>query len=58
MKFGSLDGGGNGEHKCVDFVEISTIFVMQRAFLFETDPFDRLSIEPYLHALVKFKMWV
>ena len=32
MEFSSLDGGGDGEHNDVDFVERSKIFEMQEAF--------------------------
>ena len=42
MEFGSLDGGEDGEHNGVDFVEISKMSAMQDAFFIETEPFDRV----------------
>ena len=41
MDFCSLDGGENGEHNGVGFVEISQIFAMKDVFFFETDASNR-----------------
>ena len=43
MKCGSTDGRGNGDNSGVDFVEISTIFAIQNAFLFKMTSFDVVS---------------
>ena len=42
MESSSLDGGDDGEHNGVDFVEISTIFATQGAFFFGTELFNRI----------------
>ncbi len=41
-----LDGREGGEHNGVSFVEMSEIFTMQAAFLFETEPFDSIYVYP------------
>ena len=39
-KFGSPDGGGDGDHNGAHFVEISEIFAMQDVFVFGAEVFD------------------
>ena len=41
MEFSSLDGGVDVEYRGTDFVQISKQLVMQGAFFFGTDLFDR-----------------
>ena len=38
MAVDSLDRGEDGEHNSVVFVEISKVFALHNAFLFETEP--------------------
>ena len=39
MKFGSYDGGEDGEYTDIGSVEISQILVMQEAFFLRREPF-------------------
>ena len=39
--FGLFDGGDDGEHNDVGFVEVTEIFLTQNAFFFGTESFDR-----------------
>ena len=42
MEFGLLDGGGDGEHNGVGFVDIFEIYATQDAFFFGMDAFSRV----------------
>ena len=42
--FDSVDGGEDGEHTGVDFVEMSKMYAMPDACYFGTESFDRLIV--------------
>ncbi len=48
MESNSPDDGENGEHNGIGFKDPSEIFIMQDAFLFATEPFDRF----YRHVIL------
>ena len=43
MKFGSLDGGGDAEHKCGGFVKTSKIFLYLSEYNHSTEVFKKAS---------------
>ena len=44
MKLGSFDGGEDGEHTDVGFVQIPKIFVTYDTIFFGAEPFERVYV--------------